>query len=122
MQKIMDEYAGGIKTGYAYNESRLNIALIKIDEINRLSKNLCANNMHELLFINEIIDRLCICKVLIHHLKARKETRWRCYQENLDYPNIDNEKFKKYINSKYENRQVNIITRDLVGREEEYEH
>lgn len=122
MQKVMDEYAGGIKTGYAYSESKLNIALDKINEIEKLSKGIGINNMHELLFINEILDRLCICKVLIHHLKARKETRWRCYQENLDYPYIDNEKFKKYINSRYENGQVNIITRDLVRKEEKYEH
>ena len=33
MQKIMDEYAGGIATDYRYNESRLIVAAQKIREL-----------------------------------------------------------------------------------------
>lgn len=122
MQKVMDEYAGGISSKYGYNKNKLNIALEKIDELITISRKLKANDLHELLFIYELLDRLLVCKVLIHHLKARKETRWKCYQENLDHPNKDDDNFKKYINSKYSDGKVDIIYRDLIGRDDLYEH
>ena len=122
MQKVMDEYAGGISSNYGYNESRLDIALDKIEELIRLSNRLKANDLHELLFIQEIQDRLIVAKVLIHHLKARKETRWRSYQENLNYPNKDDSNFLKYINSVYSDGEVKIQYRDLIGKGEVYEY
>lgn len=122
MQKVMDEYAGGISVGYGYNEAKLEAADKRIDQLLKICGRLKAEDMHELLFIYEILDRLYICKVLIQHLLARKETRWRVYQENLDYPHKDDSKFFKYVNSRYENGKVKILFRDLVGRDEFYEH
>lgn len=122
MQKVMDEYAGGKSTNYEYSENKLNYAQKRIDELLEISYGLKARDMHDLLFIHEIIDRLYICKVLICHLLSRKETRWRCYQENLDYPYQDNGKFLNYINSIYDNGKVKVITRDLIRRNELYEH
>jgi len=122
MQKIMDEYAGGISARYGYNEAKLKVADERIDQLFKLCYQLKATDMHELLFIYEILDRLYICKVLIQHLLARRETRWKAYQENLDYPQKDDNKFLKYVNSRYENGKIKILFRDLVGRDEFYEH
>lgn len=122
MQKVMDEYAGGIGTGYIFNTKRLQIAREKIDELLKISKALRAEDMHELMFIYEIIDRLYICKVLITHLLERKETRWHCYQENADFPQKDDENWLKYLNTRYKDGKLEVILRDLVGREEVYEH
>ena len=122
MQKVMDEYAGGISTQYGYNEERLDIAIEKLEELNQLSEKLKAKNMHELLFIRELLDRLIVSKVLIHHLKARKETRWEIYQKNLSYKKIDNENYLNYINTVYNNEKVSVIKRDLVRKGEKYEH
>ena len=36
MQKVMDEYAGGIHTDYRYNRSRLTLADEKIEHLNSL--------------------------------------------------------------------------------------
>ena len=121
MQKIMDQYAGGISTNYEYNESRLDIAKRKIDDIEKLSVNLHADDMDDLLRIYELKERLVVCKVLIEHLKARKETRWHSFAENLDYPKKD-QKWLKYVNSRMEDGEIIIRFRDLVGREEHYEH
>jgi adenylylsulfate reductase subunit A len=38
---------------------------------------------------HEVIDRLTVAEVLVHHLKFRKETRWRGWQTRSDYPDID---------------------------------
>ncbi|WP_058485253.1 adenylyl-sulfate reductase subunit alpha [Defluviitalea phaphyphila] len=122
MQKVMDEYAGGISQGYVINKNKLNIAEKRIDELIDLAYTLQAKDLHDLLFIHEIIDRLYVCKVLVQHLKARKETRWKCYQENYDYPKKDDKNWKKYVNSVYKSGVVKIIFRDLIGRDEFYEH
>lgn len=121
MQKIMDNYAGGIKTYYKYNEQSLSIAAEKIAGVLNLSANLHAENMHELVFIHELQDRLLLCLFVIEHLRARKETRWHSFAENADYPNQSNE-FNKYINSRLQDGKIKIIERDIVGREEYYEH
>lgn len=122
MQNIMDKYAGGISKAYKYNMKGLETALEKIQELNSSVYKLQANNMHELMFIYEIIDRLDVCRVLIEHLKARKETRWRCYTENEDYPVKDDTNWLKYVNSIYKNEKVEIVFRDLIGRYDTYEH
>lgn len=122
MQKVMDEYVGGISTGYAYNGAKLKIAKIRIEELQTLSKGLQAKDNYELMLIHEIIDRLDICKVVIAHLEARKETRWRCYQENNDFPTKDDQNLSKYINSVYHNGEIKVSFRNLISRNESYEH
>jgi adenylylsulfate reductase subunit A len=122
MQIVMDEYAGGISKYYRYNKESLSIAKNKIREISKKVKTLKAKDSHELLFIYELIDRLQVSEVLIEHLEAREETRWRCYEENTDFPEKDDNNWFKYVNSIYENGSVKIILRNIVGRDERYEH
>lgn len=120
MQKVMDEYAGGISTNYRFNEKQLDLAKEKIDHIIDLTESLGAKNMHELMFIYELKERLLVCLALLAHLKSRKETRWHTFNENLDYPNTDN-KFDCYINSVLQNGEIKTFTRPLV-KEDYYEH
>lgn len=122
MQKIMDEYAGGISTNYGYNEARLDIALEKLDDLKLLTESLKASDMHELLFIYEILDRLTVSKTLIYHLKARKETRWKVSQENLSFTEKDDVNYRNYINTVYKNGKIEVIKRDLVKKGDLYEH
>ncbi|MDF2513470.1 MAG: adenylyl-sulfate reductase subunit alpha, partial [Herbinix sp.] len=121
MQKVMDTYAGGISTSYQFNEKQLQIAEEKIDQIIELSKHLKAEDMHELMFVYELKERLVVCKSVIAHLRARKETRWHSFAENLDYPE-KSEDWLKYVNSKLVEGNLQIIYRDLVGRRDIYEH
>ena len=121
MQTVMDKYAGGISTNYQFNESQLKIADEKIDNIVALSENLKANNIDELLEIYELKERLVVCKAVIAHLRARKETRWHSFAENLDYPKEDNS-YLKYINSILKDGEIKIIFRELVTGGKVYEH
>ena len=120
MQKVMDEYAGGISTHYQYNEKQLKLADEKIDQLLALADQLAAENMHELLFVYELKERLIVCKSLIAHLRGRKETRWHSFNENLDYPETD-ENYYKYVNSRLVDGKLQIILRDIV-KEGSYEH
>jgi adenylylsulfate reductase subunit A len=122
MQTVMDEYAGGISKYYRYSKESLTIAKTKIKELFEKVNKLKANDLHELLFIYEIIDRLQVSEVLIEHLLTREETRWRCYEENIDFPERDDENWFKYVNSVYKDGTIKIILRDIVGKDENYEH
>lgn len=122
MQKVMDTYAGGIGSHYQYNEKQLALADEKIDQLMELAAHVGASDYHELLFVYELRERLTVCKVLIAHLRARKETRWHSFAENLDYPE-QRADWLKYVNSRMdEDGQVHMIYRDLVSGGETYEH
>ena len=122
MQTVMDSYAGGIKTNYRFNEKQLDIADTKIRQIYQLSEKLHAEDFQELMYIYELRERLVVARSVIAHLKARKETRWHSFAENLDYPNKDNENFNKYVNSRLKDGEIEIILRDLVEGGRTYEH
>ena len=122
MQTVMDSYAGGIKTNYRFNEKQLEIADYKIKQLMELSKDLYAEDFQELMYIYELRERLTVCRSVIAHLKARKETRWHSFAENLDYPDKDNEHWNKYVNSILEDGEIKIITRELVEEGTNYEH
>lgn len=121
MQKVMDTYAGGISNHYQFNENQLNLAEEKIEKLKELSKELGASNMHELMFVYELKNRLTVCETLIYHLRARKETRWHSFAENLDYPDKSDE-WLKYVNTRKENGKIQVLFRELVKRGETYEH
>lgn len=122
MQTVMDSYAGGIKTNYRFNEKQLDIANCKIRQLETLTDDLYAEDFQELMYICELKERLTVCKSVIAHLRARKETRWHSFAENLDYPEKDDRNFNKYVNSRLENGEIKIIIRDLVTGGEKYEH
>lgn len=122
MQKVMDNYAGGISSAYQFNGRQLAIAMEKVLEIAELSENLRAEDMWELMHIYELRERLTVCETVIAHLSARKETRWHSFAENTDYINRNDEEWLKYVNSKQVDGQQRIIFRELVFEGENYEH
>ena len=123
MQAAMDAYAGGIKTGYRYSENQLAIARREIEKIEARVGDLHADDLQEVMYIYELKERLTVCKSVIAHLAARHETRWHSFAENADYPEKDNERFRKYVNSRLENGQIKIILRELTAEgQRNYEH
>ena len=122
MQTVMDTYAGGISAHYRYNEKKLKLAAEQIEEITTLSRTLHAKDPLELMHIYELKERLIICKSLIAHLSARRETRWRGFGTHTDFPDRNDGHFRRYVNSIYRNGKVEIIFRDLVDKGELYEH
>ncbi len=122
MQKIMDEYAGGISANYGFNSHTLKIALDRIIQLEKLAVNLHADDMQELVYIYELTERLIVCKAVIAHLEARKETRWHCFAENYDYPEKSDE-WLKFVNSVMdEDGNIKILTRPIETGGRFYEH
>ena len=116
MQKIMDQYAGGIGTDYRYSETSLAKADEKIAALLPVVDTLAATDTYELMQIYELRERLIVCRAVIAHLAARKETRWHSFGENTAYPD-QSEDWMKYVNSRMENGEIKILYRDLVTKE-----
>lgn len=121
MQAVMDEHAGGIGSNYCFSEESLGIAAEKIRKLEQQSDFLGATGMQELVYLLELRERLTLCKSVIAHLAARKETRWHSFAEHRDYPK-SSDQWKLYVNSRLEDGKLNIIFRPLVQEGEEYEH
>lgn len=113
MQKIMDTYAGGIASSYQFNEAGLALAKEKLTGLIRVLEGLKAEDMDDLLQIYEIRERITLALSLIEHLKARKETRWHSFGENMSYP-CESEEYRCYINSIKDKEGIHIVKRALI--------
>lgn len=120
MQKFMDEYAGGIRTGYRYNESQLSVAEGRIAGLDKLARGLRAEEGDGLVRIYELAERLTVCRTLLAHMRERKETRWPGFGIYTSYPESDGRQ-NSYVNSKLAGGRIEIFRRELV-REKSYEH
>lgn len=121
MQKVMDQYAGGIGRNYQFNQSELELAEDKIRSLFPVLEGLRAEDPDELMQIYEIRERLTVCLSLIAHLGARKETRWHSFAENTDYPE-SSEDWNLYVNSRMADGRIQILKRELVEKGSEGLH
>lgn len=100
LQRLMDEYAGGVSQFYRTNEERLDYALRHIAMLQSQFPYLRARDLHELMQALETMDRVDVAEAVVQHLKARKETRWAGWQTRSDYPERDDEHFDCFIESR----------------------
>lgn len=116
LQKIMDEYAGGLSSYYEMNEEKLLVAVQKLAKLAGQIQYLIAQDWHELMEAHEVIDRIDVAQSLVQHLLHRKETRWPGYQTRLDYPERNDSDWLKFVNSKRnpDTGQIEIIERPYV--------
>jgi adenylylsulfate reductase, subunit A len=121
MQAVMDKHAGGIGASYRFSETSLNEAGKKIRELEARSDHVSAADMQGLVYILELKERLTLCKSLIVHLSARKETRWHSFAERADFPE-KSDKCERYVNSRLENGKISAVWRPLVREGDRYEH
>lgn len=99
LQKVMDEYAGGVGSQYGYAEGELKLARLHLSRLEDEIGSLHADDPYELNHCHEVIDRVTVARTLVEHMLHRKETRWHCYQERLDYPARDDERWSVFVNS-----------------------
>ncbi|MBZ4687526.1 MAG: adenylylsulfate reductase, subunit [Clostridia bacterium] len=114
MQRLMDEYAGGVHQFFRMSEEQLQYALKHIKILQDQVKYLVANDLHELMSAHEVIDRLDVAEVLIYHLMYRKETRWPGWQTRTDYPEKNDQEFDCFVNSRKnpETGKIEVFTRE----------
>lgn len=117
MQKVMDEYAGGIRTAYKMNEAGLSMADNYLQRIVSDLPRMKAGDLHELMNAHEVVDRIDVSRVLVAHLRARKESRWPGFQSRTDYPETDSLNWSVFVNSvrDLETGETKIVLRPLDG-------
>jgi adenylylsulfate reductase subunit A len=99
LQKVMDEYAGGITCQYGYSEGELKMARLHLERLDAELDTLRAETPFELMQCHDVIDRVMVARGLVEHMSHRRETRWHCYQERLDYPERDDARWMVFVNS-----------------------
>jgi adenylylsulfate reductase, subunit A len=76
LQKIMDEYAGGITAQFTTNEALLKKALDLLAYLKEDSTKLAAANLHELMRCWENTHRMWQAEAHVRTILFREETRW----------------------------------------------
>lgn len=102
LQKIMDEYVGGIATMYMTNEKMLNIALERLTMLKEDAQRLAAADLHELMRAWEQYHRILAGEAHLRHILFREESRYPGYYYRSDFLSIDDSKWKVFTISQYD--------------------
>ncbi len=113
LQKIMEEYSGGSTQNYETSRDKLILARDYLKVLDEKTAHMKAENGHELMRVQDTIDRILLSRVLVEHMLVRQETRWPCYQTRLDFPMRNDLEFKIFINSVMSGNNIEIIKREL---------
>ncbi len=100
LQKYMDEYVAGVSTYYMTNGKLLEIGLHHIEMLKEDSVNLRAKDLHELLRAWENYHRLRTAEAHLLHIQFREETRYPGFFYRSDFPDLDEENWKCFVNSR----------------------
>jgi adenylylsulfate reductase subunit A len=116
LQKIMDEYAGGITTQFTTNEALLKRALELLAYLKEDSASLAASNLHELMRCWENIHRMWQAEAHVRTVLFRQETRWPGYYFRADKPKMDEENWHVFANCQYDPKtgEWNMRTRPIL--------
>ena len=119
LQKLMDEYAGGLSTRYELSEEKLLIARDLLSRLRGQSDLLKAGGCSELISAMEVVDRIDVARMVVEHLLYRKETRWPYSQSRLDYPERDDGHWLRFVNSVMDagTGDIRMVERGLNGND-----
>lgn len=102
LQKIMDEYAGGLSSAYQTNKAMLTMAERKLDALERHLSYLVAGSPHDLMQAHTVIDRLLVAQALVKHMLTREETRWPAFHSRSDFPGRNDADWLNFVNTRYD--------------------
>lgn len=91
LEKIMDEYVGGISVNYMTNEPLLKFGLEKLRILQEDLEHIGAEDLHQLQRAWELKHRAIASECVTQHTLFRKETRWPGYYYRGDYLKLDDE-------------------------------
>jgi adenylylsulfate reductase subunit A len=117
LQKIMDEYAGGVSANFSTNNKMLDRAMELLDFLKEDSLKLAAETRYELERCWENMHRMWQAESHVRTIMAREETRWPGYYFRSDTPKMDDENWKLFVNVKYspENGEWEVIKRPIYS-------
>lgn len=91
LEKIMDEYAGGISVNYMTNEPLLMRGLELLATLHEDLEHIGAEDLHQLQRAWELKHRAIASECVVQHTLFRQETRWPGYYYRGDHMQLDDE-------------------------------
>jgi adenylylsulfate reductase subunit A len=101
LQKIMDEYAGGVTAAFKTSKSNLERGLELMAILKDDADKQAAQDLHELMRVWENTQRMWIAESHIRTMLFREETRWPGYYFRADTPKMDEANWKCFANCRY---------------------
>jgi adenylylsulfate reductase subunit A len=98
----MDEYAGGVSTGFTTSEKLLEKGLDLLAFLKEDAAKLGAADLHDLMRCWENVHRMWQAEAHVRTLLFREETRWPGYYFRADKPSMDHENWDVFANCKYD--------------------
>ncbi len=102
LEKIMDEYAGGISTFYMTSAPMLQRGLELMAMLREDLDRLGAEDLHQLQRAWELHHRVLTAEAVLRHTLYRQETRWPGYYYRGDYPRLDDQAWHAFTASRYD--------------------
>ena len=115
LQKIMDEYAGGVTTQFMTSKPLLEKGLELIAMLREDSDKLAADGLHELMRAWENYHRMWQAEAHIRTIMFREETRWPGYYFRSDFPSMKSE-WKVFANCVYhpDKDEWEMVKRNII--------
>ncbi|MEJ2313830.1 MAG: adenylylsulfate reductase subunit alpha, partial [Nitrospirota bacterium] len=116
LQKIGDEYFGGISTWYMTSKPMLDEGLRQLQMLKEDAAKSGAANLHELMRAWENYHRIWSLEAHAKHILFREESRYPGYYYRGDFLAIDDNNWKCFVNSKYDPKtgEWNCFKKDYV--------
>jgi adenylylsulfate reductase subunit A len=102
LQKIADEYFGGVSTWYMTSKTMLDEGLRQLTMLKEDANRMAAKNLHELLRCWENYHRIWSVEAHAKHILFREESRYPGYYYRGDFLAINDKDWKCFVNSKYD--------------------
>src|SRR5262249_52677529 len=102
LEKIMDEYVGGIGAHYTTNEPLLTRGLELLGMLKEDLAHLGAEDLHQLQRAWELQHRVSASECVTQHTLFRTETRWPGYYYRADHPKLDDKDWHCFTLSRYD--------------------
>jgi adenylylsulfate reductase, subunit A len=102
LEKLMDEYCGGITVNYMTNEPLLTRGLELMEMLKEDAEHIGAEDLHQLQRTWEFRHRLLSSESVMHHTLFRKETRWPGYYYRGDHMQLNDEDWHCFTLSQYD--------------------
>ncbi len=117
LQKIMDEYAGGVSSQFKTSKALLEKGLDLLQYLKVDSEKLAASDLHELMRSWENVHRMWQAEAHVRAILFREETRWPGYYFRSDKPAMNEKDWKVFVNMKWlpKENKWEVFTRPIIS-------
>jgi adenylylsulfate reductase subunit A len=117
LQKIMDEYAGGVSSQFKTSKALLEKGLDLLQYLKVDSEKLAAADLHDLMRCWENVHRMWQAEAHVRAILFREETRWPGYYFRSDKPSMDEKDWKVFVNMKWlpKENKWEVFSRPIIS-------